>query len=322
VLRIGIVHALLALMLGCSLAPSADARKGRRINTPEGVEQGTRAGGGGGAFGAVTDQLVRGCAQRSTELADWPFDDIARIANPDEVQRRALEALRGVTKEAAERLAADCPQQVPAAPSVRLEAVEQGIDVTLAAFATLQPALQTFYGALDDEQKARLLLDMRLSVAPAPSVKRTRERMHQQDSSDRRSRRAYARARAAAGVTEPDDRLDGADRMAAPKLGTGACEDFAAALRGWPTRDVERSVQLSEQQRVIFYEFLTASLRAAETLVTACPAATALTPARRMEVMLGRLAAVRAATAAIRPALTRFYEALDQGQKTRFAGMS
>jgi hypothetical protein len=34
------------------------------------------------------------------------------------------------------------------------------------------------------------------------------------------------------------------------------------------------------------------------------------------------LAAVRAVTAAIRPALTRFYEALDQGQKVRFAGMS
>ena len=34
------------------------------------------------------------------------------------------------------------------------------------------------------------------------------------------------------------------------------------------------------------------------------------------------LAAVRAATAAIRPALVHFYEALDQGQKVRFAGMS
>ena len=32
--------------------------------------------------------------------------------------------------------------------------------------------------------------------------------------------------------------------------------------------------------------------------------------------------AVRAATAAIRPALMHFYEVLDQGQKVRFAGMS
>jgi hypothetical protein len=42
----------------------------------------------------------------------------------------------------------------------------------------------------------------------------------------------------------------------------------------------------------------------------------------RMDAMRQRLAAVRAATAAIRPALMHFYEALDQGQKVRFAGMS
>jgi len=39
-----------------------------------------------------------------------------------------------------------------------------------------------------------------------------------------------------------------------------------------------------------------------------------------METMRKRLSAVRAATAAIRPALMRFYEALNQGQKVRFAG--
>jgi hypothetical protein len=60
----------------------------------------------------------------------------------------------------------------------------------------------------------------------------------------------------------------------------------------------------------------------ADTLGGACPAETALTPVGRMDAMRKRLAAVRAATAAIRPALMRFYEALDQGQKVRFAGMS
>jgi hypothetical protein len=39
-----------------------------------------------------------------------------------------------------------------------------------------------------------------------------------------------------------------------------------------------------------------------------------------MDAMRRRLAAVRAATAAIRPALMHFYDALDQGQKVRFAG--
>jgi LTXXQ motif family protein len=315
-LKIGIVPTLLALVLGCGLASSADARK-----------VGARGSDGGGAFGAVVDQLVRGCGQRGTELVNWPFDDIARIADPNELQRRALEALRGAATEAAERLASDCPQQVPAAPSARLEAVEQGIDVALAAFAPLQPALQAFYGALDDEQKARLLRDLTMSAAPARLAERTRARAYQRsDERERRERRSPARAPAQtrdfAGGTQPNDRLDGASRMAAPKVGAGACEDFAAALRGWPIGEIERSVQLSEQQRVAFYEFVAASLKAADTLVTACPAATALTPARRMEVMLTRLAAVRAATAAIRPALTCFYEALDQGQKARFAGMS
>ena len=63
-------------------------------------------------------------------------------------------------------------------------------------------------------------------------------------------------------------------------------------------------------------------LKAADTLAGACPAETALTPVGRMDAMRKRLAAVRAATAAIRPALMHFYEALDQGQKVRFAGMS
>jgi len=314
VLRIGILRASLALVLGCVLASSADARKWRRTISPEGVEVHARASSG--AFGTVIEELVRGCAQRGTELVSWPFDDIARIADPNELQRRALQALRDAAKEAVERLASDCPQQVPAAPSARLEAVEQGIDIALAAFATLQPAMQAFYGALDDEQKARLQRDMTMSAAPAPSAERSRERADQRSDQRREPRRGATRG------TKPDDRLSGASRIAAPKLGVGACEGFAAALRGWPIREIERSVQLSEQQRVAFYEFVTASLKAANTLVTACPAATAITPARRMEVMVARLAAVRAAIAAIQPALTRFYEALDQGQKMRFAGMS
>jgi hypothetical protein len=48
-----------------------------------------------------------------------------------------------------------------------------------------------------------------------------------------------------------------------------------------------------------------------DSLGGACPAETALTPVGRMDAMRKRLAAVRAATAAIRPALMHFYEALD-----------
>src|SRR5207247_1597476 len=118
----------------------------------------------GGPFAAVVEKLVRGCGQQGAEFENWPFDAIAQIVGADEKERTALAALRDSAKKAAERLAADCPQDAPAAPSARLEAVEQGIDAALAAFDAVEPALATFYGALDDEQKARLYRDM---AAPA-----------------------------------------------------------------------------------------------------------------------------------------------------------
>jgi LTXXQ motif family protein len=276
--------------------------------------------GRGGPFAAVVEKLVRGCGAQGAELENWPFDAIGQIVGADEGQRRALEGLRERAKAASERLAADCPQDVPAAPSARLEAVEQGIDAALAAFDQVQPALATFYGALDDEQKARLYRDM---AAPAATARETTPRREAQD--DRRTPREYRsrrdRWRAYAAAREAAAR-ETAPRQAAAPAWSATCDEFAAVLRNWPVREIERNVRLSSTQRVAFYELVTASLKAADTLGSACPAETALTPVGRMDAMRQRLAAVRAATAAIRPALVHFYEALDQGQKVRFAGMS
>jgi hypothetical protein len=279
-----------------------------------------------GPFGAVVEKLVRGCGQQGAEFENWPFDAIAQTVGADEKERTALAALRESAKKAAERLAADCPQDVPAAPAARLEAVEQGIDAALAAFDTVEPALATFYGTLDDEQKARLYRDM---AAPAAAAAReTTPRREAQE--ERRERRAYSsrrdRARAYAAVREAAAReptpSQARSQAAAPGWSGAMCEELAGVLRGWPVREIERDVRLSSPQRVAFYELVTASLKAADTLAGACPAETALTPVGRMDAMRKRLAAVRAATAAIRPALVHFYEALDQGQKVRFAGMS
>jgi hypothetical protein len=101
----------------------------------------------------------------------------------------------------------------------------------------------------------------------------------------------------------------------------GVCEHVTAALRGWQVREVVRSVRLTDPQRTAFYVLVTSSLKAADVLADACPAETALTPPARMMQMQARLSAVREATAAIRPAFVQFYEALDQGQRTRFADM-
>ena len=279
----------------------------------------------GGPFGAVVEKLVRGCGQQGAEFENWPFDAIAQIVGADEKERTALEGLRDSAKTAAQRLAADCPQDVPAAPAARLEAVEQGIDAALAAFDTVEPALATFYGTLDDEQKARLYRDMMAAPAAAAARETTggrdiRADARQEYSSRRHRWRAYTAAREAA-AREPTP-SQARSQAAAPGWSGAMCEELAGVLRGWPVREIERDVRLSSPQRVAFYELVTASLKAADTLGGACPAETALTPVGRMDAMRKRLVAVRAATAAIRPALVHFYEALDQGQEVRFAGMS
>jgi len=237
---------------------------------------------GRGPFGAVVEKLIRGCGQQGADFGNWPFDALARIAGADEDQRTALTALRDSAKKPAERLAADCPQDVPAAPSTRLEAVEQGIDAMLAAFDRVEPALQAFYGALDDEQKARLYRDMMAAPAAGNAAETTgrrdtREDARQANSSRRhRSRAAYASAGRA-----------GAERAAAARDTSGPgrsamCEELATVLRSWPVREIERDVRLSSAQRVAFYELVTSSLKAADTLGGACPGETALTPVGRM----------------------------------------
>ncbi len=228
--------------------------------------------GRGGPFAAVVEKLVRGCGAQGAEFENWPFDAIAQIVGADEKERNALAALRESAKAAAQRLAADCPQDVPAAPSARLEAVEQGIDAALAAFDQVQPALATFYGALDDEQKARLYRDM---AAPAATARETRPRREAQD--DQRAPREYGsrrdRWRAYAAAREAPARAT-APRPAAAPPWSATCEEFAAVLRNWPVREIERDVRLSSTQRVAFYELVTSSLKAADTLASACPAET------------------------------------------------
>jgi len=280
-----------------------------------------------GAFGATIEKLVRGCAAQGAEFENWPFDTIAQTVGADEAQRSALTALRDAAKAAAQRLASDCPQEIPAAPAARLEAVEQGIDATLKALEVVEPKLQAFYGALNDEQKARLYRDMAPPAASNPAAatdaraaQAVQDERRDSYSSRRHRWRDYAAAREAAA-------REASARNAAPRPSTGPgwgrmCEELPARCA---TGRCARSSRACSSPRSSAWPSTSsspASLKAAETLGSACPAEAALTPVGRMEAMRKRLSAVRAATAAIRAPLAHFYEALDQGQQLRFAGMS
>jgi hypothetical protein len=309
--KLTVVPAIILIVAAVCFASNADARRWRyygggnndrnssqtesddRRSGPDTERPDSGSRRGGGAFTAIVDRLIRGCSQQGADIQSWPFDSIAQVVNPDDSQREALDQLRIVAKSTADALKSNCPGDAPAAPAARFDAVGQAVDAAVEGFNSLQPALQAFYRTLDDEQKARLLRNM--------TVVRT------QDKVDRRNAwRAYASA----------------DAKAEANQWGGMCELLTTVLRGWQVRDIERNVRLSEPQRVALYEFVTASLKAADTLVTSCPAENALTPVRRMETMRNRLTAVREAMVSIRPTLIRFYETLDNGQRTRFSAMS
>ena len=71
------------------------------------------------------------------------------------MQRAALQELNEASKKAADLLKADCTDEQSLTPTGRLEAMERRLNAMLQALNTVQPALERFYGSLNDEQKAR-----------------------------------------------------------------------------------------------------------------------------------------------------------------------
>jgi len=95
------------------------------------------------------------CGEPKSSLTQLPIERIEAVIHPAGKQKEALERLGQATKNAVERLQAACPDDVPLTPLGRLEAMEKRLDAMLQAAAVVQPALDEFYAALSNEQKAR-----------------------------------------------------------------------------------------------------------------------------------------------------------------------
>jgi hypothetical protein len=107
----------------------------------------------GSASRSVAAQGI--CGERVPAWADWPVERIARDVMPDASQQSALDELKGATAKAVGLLQSACPSEVMSTPVGRMAAVEQRLDVMLQAVQAVRPALDKFFGALSDEQKAR-----------------------------------------------------------------------------------------------------------------------------------------------------------------------
>src|SRR5262249_53466437 len=113
---------------------------------------------GGGVTRAGGNRLVGAdlCSGPVAGLTSWPIEHIAKTVEPDETQRALLNDLKATTAQALDRLKASCPTELPNTPGGRIEAMHVRLVAMLQAVRTVRPALEKFYQALNDEQKARL----------------------------------------------------------------------------------------------------------------------------------------------------------------------
>ena len=100
--------------------------------------------------------LAQMCGDDSRDVAGLPIDQIQQAITPNEAQRAALDNLANASIQAAQTIRAACPTQVASTAPGRLATMQQRIEAMISAVALVRPALENFYGLLDDEQKARL----------------------------------------------------------------------------------------------------------------------------------------------------------------------
>jgi hypothetical protein len=96
------------------------------------------------------------CGAAPAGLGPWGADRIEQMLSLNGVQTIKFTDLKTASQRAIQYLNESCPKNDPVTPTGRLEAMERRLSAMLEAVRTVQPALDDFYGALTDEQKARL----------------------------------------------------------------------------------------------------------------------------------------------------------------------
>jgi hypothetical protein len=105
------------------------------------------------------EDLAQVCNGRVTGLTVWPIARIAKVVEPDDSQRAALDELKNTADRAIGLLRSACPTELPGTPTGRLAAMRSRLEIMLQAVEIVRPALERFYQLLSDEQKARFTIE-------------------------------------------------------------------------------------------------------------------------------------------------------------------
>ena len=95
------------------------------------------------------------CSSEKAGLSGIAIDRIEELVQPTEAQDASLNRLDEAMQKAVDILREACPNTVPMTPVGRLEAMKQRLDAMIQAANAVRPALEDFYAALSDEQKAK-----------------------------------------------------------------------------------------------------------------------------------------------------------------------
>ena len=240
-----------------------------------------------GGFVLAVAQIIDACSGQAAELQKMPLDAVVTTVQANDAQRAAFEQIRATAADAANKLNATCPKNVPAALTDRLDTMRASLDAIKAALVPLRPGFVDAYAALSDEQKARL-------VALTMS-----------------QRSALPQQAAPAAVRSEQ----GADSQTQPvSLG---CRQWPAMLKNWPLDRIESDLALSDDQHAALYAMMAAIYRAAGGVAASCHDENALTPVARLDAELNRVDVLRQCVDAIAPALTGFANSLNSEQNAR-----
>jgi hypothetical protein len=105
------------------------------------------------APGSATEARI--CAGQAQGITDFSIDKIAQQVQPDEKQQALLDQLKEASVKAVNILQDACPTELPSTPIGRLDGMATRVNAMLQAVQTVRPALDTFYQALNDEQRER-----------------------------------------------------------------------------------------------------------------------------------------------------------------------
>ncbi len=98
---------------------------------------------------------AKSCNEPKPGLTNLPIEKIEDVVKPTDAQEDDLKRLEEATGKAVSIMQAACPEDTPVTPPGRLEAMETRLQAMIDAAKTVKPALDSFYGSLDSEQKAR-----------------------------------------------------------------------------------------------------------------------------------------------------------------------